>query len=188
MDVSGSMDIQKKYLVRSLLFWMVEFLRSQYEHVQIRFIQHSDIAVEVDEDTFFNRGTTGGTYCYTAIEKAIKMIDAEYPTDEWNIYSLYCSDGEDFDENTTVSKIEDLLEKVNMFSYIEVKPSGDYSNLMPAMKKKWNFEEKKFGNEGNFWINHDKHFFMSVIRQKKHIRSALKHMLGIQDIEGKTNG
>ena len=59
---------------------------------------------------------------------------------------------------------------------------------MPAMKKKCNFEEKKFVNEGNFWINHDKHFFMSVIRQKKHIRSALKHMLGIQDIEGKTNG
>ena len=188
MDVSGSMDIQKKYLVRSLLFWMVEFLRSQYENVQIRFIQHSDVAIEVDEDTFFNRGTTGGTYCYTAIEKAIQMIDSEYPADEWNIYSLYCSDGEDFDEQRTVSKIEDLLEKVNMFSYIEVKPTGDYSNLMPAIKRKWTFEERKVGNDGNFWINNDKHFFMSVIRQKKHIRSALKHMLGIQDnTKGKTN-
>ena len=183
MDVSGSMDIQKKYLVRSLLFWLVEFLRSQYEHVQIRFIQHSDIAVEVDEDTFFNRGTTGGTYCYTAIKKAIEMIDAEYPKDEWNIYSLYCSDGEDFDEQRTISKIEDLLPKVNMFSYIEVKPTGDYSNLMPAMKKKWDFEERKIGNEGNFWINHKKHFFMSVIKHKKHIRASLKHMLGLKGNE-----
>ena len=179
MDVSGSMDSQKKYLVRSLLFWMVEFLKSQYESVQIRFIQHSDTAVEVDENTFFQRGTTGGTYCYTAIEKAIKIIDAEYPLDEWNIYSLYCSDGEDFDEQATVSKIEDLLPKVNMFSYIEVKPQGDYSNLMPALKKKWEFEERKIGDQGNFWINHEEHFFMSVIKQKKHIRASLKHMLGI---------
>jgi sporulation protein YhbH len=177
MDVSGSMDIKKKYLVRSLLFWMVEFLKSQYEHVQIRFIQHADVATEVDEDTFFHRGTTGGTMCHTAIDKAISMIDAEYPTDEWNIYSLYCSDGEDFREDLTVSSIEDLLGKVNMFSYIEVKPESDYSNLMPAIKKKWNFDERKIGNQGNFWINHDQHFFMSVIRDKKHIRMALQHML-----------
>ena len=53
MDVSASMDIQKKYLVRSLLFWMVEFLRARYEQVQIRFIQHADVAIEVDEDTFY---------------------------------------------------------------------------------------------------------------------------------------
>jgi sporulation protein YhbH len=177
MDVSGSMDIKKKYLVRSLLFWMVEFLKSQYEHVQIRFIQHADTAKEVDEDTFFHRGTTGGTFCHTAIDKAIGMIDAEYPTDEWNIYSLYCSDGEDFREDLTVSSIEDLIKRVNMFSYIEVKPESDYSNLMPAIKKKWKFDERKIGGEGNFWINHDKHFFMSVIRNKKHIRKALQHML-----------
>lgn len=185
MDVSGSMDIKKKYLVRSLLFWMVEFLRSRYEQVHIRFIQHSDTAVEVDEDTFFNRGTTGGTYCHTAIDKAIGMIDAEYPLEEWNIYSLYCSDGEDFREDVTVSSIEDLLERVNMFSYIEVKPSGDYSNLMPALKKKWNFEEKKINDQGNFWINEEKRFYMSVIRDKKHVRLALKHMLGLKKEETK---
>jgi len=181
MDVSGSMDMSKKYLVRSLLFWMVEFLRSQYEQVEIRFIQHAESATEVDEDTFFHRGTTGGTFCYTAIEKAINIIDNEYPLDEWNIYSMYCSDGDDFDSQKTVSKIEDLLKRVNMMGYIEVKPDQDYSTLMPALKAKWEFEEKEIGGKKDFWINEDNHFFMSVIRNKKQIWPSLKHMLSIKE-------
>jgi len=43
-------------LVKSLLFWMISFLRKQYESVEIRFIQHTDRALEVDEDTFFYGG------------------------------------------------------------------------------------------------------------------------------------
>lgn len=190
MDVSASMDIQKKYLVRSLLFWMVEFLRSRYEQVQIRFIQHSDVAIEVDEDTFFHRGTTGGTYCHIAIDKAIKMIDNEYPVDEWNIYSLYCSDGEDFREDMTVSSVEDLLTRVNMFGYVEVKPSGHFTTLLPAFENKWKFEERKIKEEAGdqsakFLLNEDLHFFVSVLRQKNHVRSALKHMLGLNQLEKK---
>jgi hypothetical protein len=73
-----------------------------------------------------------------------------------------------------------------MFGYIEVKPSGDYSNLMPAMKKKWKFEDIKIDNlKGNFWLNEDKHFYMSVIREKKHVRLALKHMLRLKQEEKK---
>lgn len=184
MDVSYSMDATKKYLVRSLLFWLVEFLRSKYEQVHIRFIQHTETAVEVDEDTFFRRGTTGGTYCHSAMDKAKEIIDAEYPLDEWNIYSVYCSDGEDFGEDRTVSSIEDLLERVNMFSYIEVKPGGGgYANLMPAIKKKWEFEEKKIEEQGGFFINEEKRFYMSVIRDKKHVRLALQHMLRLKKEE-----
>lgn len=181
MDVSYSMDSQKKYLVRSLLFWMVEFLKRRYEHVQIRFIQHSDTAQEVDEDTFFHRGTTGSTYCHTAIDKAIKMIEAEYPVDEWNIYSLYCSDGEDFGEDKTVTSVEKLLKMVNMFGYIEVKPSGgQFTTLLPAFKNKWKFDTKEIdGNKDGFLLNEDLHFFVSVLKQKEHVRMALKHMLGL---------
>lgn len=42
MDVSGSMTRDKKYLVKSLLFWLVNWLRKQYEYVDIRFIQHTE--------------------------------------------------------------------------------------------------------------------------------------------------
>lgn len=185
MDVSYSMDSQKKYLVRSLLFWMTEFLKSKYEQVHIRFIQHADTAVEVDEDTFFRRGTTGSTYCHTAIDKAIKMVQNEYPPEEWNTYGLYCSDGEDFAEDKTVVSVEKLLEMVNMFGYIEVKPSdGQWTTLLPAFKSKWKFDNVEIdGNKDSFMINEDAHFFVSVLKQKEHVRMALKHMLGLNRLE-----
>ena len=182
MDVSYSMDAQKKYLVRSLLFWMTEFLKSKYEQVHIRFIQHSDTAAEVDEHTFFHRGTTGSTYCHTAIDKSIKMITNEYPTDEWNIYGVYCSDGEDFDEGKTVSSVEDLLELVNMFSYIEVQPDRTPNPILrKTFQDKWEFEDVKVdGLRGNFFFNEDLRFFMSIIREKKHVKLALQHMLRME--------
>ncbi|GAG04857.1 unnamed protein product, partial [marine sediment metagenome] len=97
MDVSGSMTADKKYLMKSLLFWMVSWLRKQYEAVEIRFIQHTETAKEVDEDTFFHGGETGGTLAESAFRKANYIIDTEYPLDEWNVYTIYCGDGEDWE-------------------------------------------------------------------------------------------
>ena len=126
MDVSGSMTPDKKYLVKSLLFWMVSWLRKQYEMVEIRFIQHTEIATEVDENTFFYGGESGGTMASSAFKKANYLIDTEYPTDEWNIYTIYCSDGEDFEPLTAVSAMEDMIaKKINMLSYVEIKPYHD---------------------------------------------------------------
>jgi len=77
MDTSGSMTIDKKYLCRSLLFWLVEFLKKVYDNVQIKFITHTTDAKVVDEDTFFKKGESGGTYCWSAFDKASYLIDTE---------------------------------------------------------------------------------------------------------------
>jgi sporulation protein YhbH len=191
MDVSGSMTADKKYLVKSLLFWLVNWLRKQYEYVDIRFIQHTEIATEVDEDTFFYGGETGGTMASSAFDKANKIIDTEYPLDEWNTYTVYCSDGEDFEPLKAVSAMEDMIiKKINMLSYVEIKPYHDlldeeqmyeygYSTLLPECKKKWKFDEKKIDGGGKFWMNEDLHFLLSVIRDKKHIWPCIQHMLGM---------
>ncbi|MDQ7850935.1 MAG: DUF444 family protein, partial [Armatimonadota bacterium] len=50
-DASGSMGEFKKYLTRSLFFWMVRFLRTKYQYVEIVFITHHSDAQEVDEET-----------------------------------------------------------------------------------------------------------------------------------------
>jgi len=68
MDISYSMTQDKKYLARSMLFWLTEFLKKKYESVEIVFIVHTTEAQRVDEDHFFYRGDTGGTKCYTAFE------------------------------------------------------------------------------------------------------------------------
>jgi uncharacterized sporulation protein YeaH/YhbH (DUF444 family) len=41
MDVSGSMDQEKKYLARSFFFWMVNFLRAKYQEVNVEFVSHT---------------------------------------------------------------------------------------------------------------------------------------------------
>ena len=198
MDVSMSMTPDKKYLVKSLLFWMVSWLRKQYEFVDIRFIQHTEIASEVDEDTFFYGGLTGGTLASSAFKKANYIIDTEYPLNEWNIYSIYCSDGEDFEPLDAVSSMEDMIEKgINMLSYIEIKPYHDmfdhdiqysygYSTLLPECLKRWKFKETTLGsneNQGKFWINNEKRFLLSVIKDKSQIWPCLQHMLGINHPE-----
>jgi sporulation protein YhbH len=199
MDVSGSMTPDKKYLMKSLLFWMVSWLRKQYEFVEIRFIQHTEIATEVDENTFFYGGESGGTLASSAFDKANYIIDTEYPVDEWNIYTIYCSDGGDFEPARAISSIEDMLrKKINMLSYVEIKPYNDfmdnniqyqyeYSTLLPEVLKTWNFTESTIAgtgdNKGKFWINNDLRFLLSVIRDKSHIWQCLKHMLGINHPE-----
>lgn len=200
MDVSGSMTADKKYLMKSLLFWMVSWLRKQYEYVDIRFIQHTETAKEVDENTFFYGGDYGGTLASTAFQKANYIIDTEYPLDEWNIYTIYCSDGEDFEPASAISEMESMIaKKINMLSYVEIKPYHDlfddsiaynygYSTLLPEIKEKWDFQEVKIEkNKGNFWINEEKRFLLSVIKDKNHIWNCLKHMLGIHNEKGKNH-
>jgi hypothetical protein len=184
MDVSYSMTREKKYLARSMLFWMVEFLKKMYSNVNIKFIQHTTEAEVVDEETFFKKGTTGGTKCYTAFEKANYIIDTEYPVDEWNIYCVYISDGEDFDPDRTMIKIQEMLDKkINMLSYCEINLDDDGSGhyigdrvLLNYMKKKWKFKRRKeLGTE--FYKSEENRFLLSVIKNKDHIWPCLKHQL-----------
>jgi len=181
MDTSGSMTQNKKYLCRSLLFWLVEFLKKMYDFVDIKFITHTTDAKLVDEDTFFHKGESGGTYCWSAINKAIYLIDTEYPTNEWNVYCVYVSDGEDFDSGKTVRYIEELLtRKINMFSYNEIDTSsgdwGSSNSLIKDIKEKWKFTCKK--EEGTeFCKNEELRFLTAVIKDKSHVYPTLKHIL-----------
>lgn len=195
MDVSGSMTPDKKYLMKSLLFWMVSWLRKQYEFVDIRFIQHTETAREVDEDTFFYGGETGGTLAASAFKKANYIIDTEYPVEEWNIYTIYCSDGEDWEPMSAINEMDNMVnKKINMLSYIEIKPYHDLLNeqqmfdygistLLPECRKKWKFQESSLTKDGKFWINNELRFLLSVIKDKSQIWPCLQHMLGINHPE-----
>jgi len=189
MDTSGSMTTDKKYLCRSLLFWLVEFLKKVYDHVDIKFITHTTEAKIVDEQTFFYKGESGGTYCWTAFDKANYLIDTEYPVDEWNVYCVYVSDGDDFDVDKTIKCIDEMLKKkINMLSYNEVNPVfmnnawaaavqwATGTTLMKAIKNKWGFNCYK--SEGvDVCKNEDIHFLLSLIRDKNHVYPVLKHIL-----------
>jgi uncharacterized sporulation protein YeaH/YhbH (DUF444 family) len=187
MDVSASMHQKKKYLARSMLFWMVQFLNKMYDNVDIRFITHTTEAKMVDEDTFFHKGESGGTRCASAFELANYLIDTEYPTNEYNVYCIYLSDGEDFEPQDTVSKIKEMIDKdISMLGYIEILVaydegtmwfgSNEWRTLLAEIKKHYKFSKtEKDGAE--FYKNNEKRFLLSVIKNKTHVYPALKHLL-----------
>ncbi|WP_416829157.1 sporulation protein YhbH [Ectobacillus polymachus] len=143
MDTSGSMGIWEKYMARSFFFWMVRFLRTKYETVDIEFIAHHTEAKVVSEEDFFSKGESGGTICSSAYRLALELIESKYTPARYNIYPFHFSDGDNLtsDNARCVSFVKDLMKISNMFGYGEVNQYNRHSTLMSAYK---NIEDEKF--------------------------------------------
>ncbi len=122
MDTSGSMDQTKKYLARSFYFLLYQFIRLKYVQVEIVFVAHTTQAVEVNEDEFFHKGESGGTYISSGYEKTLQIINERYPPEKWNIYAFHCSDGDNWEEDNekTLKLAKQLCEICNLFGYGEI--------------------------------------------------------------------
>ncbi|OEF98992.1 sporulation protein YhbH [Vulcanibacillus modesticaldus] len=159
MDTSGSMGIFEKYIARTFFFWMVRFLRTKYEHVEIVFIAHHTEAKEVTEEEFFTRGESGGTICSSAYRKAIEIIDKRYSPDKYNIYPFHFSDGDNLtsDNERSVHYVMELMKRSNMFGYGEINQYNRQSTLMTVYKR---IKDEKFQ--------------YAILRDKSHVYQALK--------------
>jgi uncharacterized sporulation protein YeaH/YhbH (DUF444 family) len=125
MDVSGSMDEQRKDLAKRFFILLYLFLKRNYERIEVVFIRHHTRAEEVDEDTFFHSTESGGTVVSSALELMKKVQEERYSPTEWNIYGAQASDGDNWtDDSPKCRKIlsDDILEKVRYFAYIQVTP------------------------------------------------------------------
>jgi sporulation protein YhbH len=129
MDVSGSMGEFKKYIARSFYFWMVRFLRTKYDNVEIVFISHHTEAREVTEEQFFTQGESGGTVVSSAYQLALDIIAARYRPDDWNIYPFHFSDGDNYysDNEEAVRLADQLISTCNLFGYGEIGEEGSSS-------------------------------------------------------------
>jgi sporulation protein YhbH len=137
-DVSGSMGDFKKRMTRAFFFWMLKFLRTRYRHVEVVFIVHHTQAREVDEDSFFRLGESGGTKVSSAYELCRDVIRERYAPSRWNIYPFHFSDGDnwsDADNRRTVEILGEMLPWVNAFGYAEIREGGYTSTLMTAFAK-----------------------------------------------------
>ncbi|MCS7079704.1 MAG: sporulation protein YhbH [Chloracidobacterium sp.] len=126
MDVSGSMGEFKKYIARSFYFWMVRFLRTKYDNVEIVFISHHTEAKEVTEEQFFTQGESGGTVVSSAYRLALDIIEKRYPPKDWNIYPFHFSDGDNYysDNDEAVRLADKLIATCNLFGYGEIGDEG----------------------------------------------------------------
>ena len=70
---------------------------------------------------------TGGTVVSTAFEEMIKVVQARYPRDQWNIYAAQASDGDNStSDSDLVSRLltEKILPVSQFFAYLEVGEAG----------------------------------------------------------------
>ena len=185
MDVSGSMTAMKKYMARSVLFWLVEFLRTMYTKVEIRFIVHHATARLVPEEEFFHTVESGGTKCASAYELATSLVDSQYPTSAWNVYAFHFSDGEDWEAKDSMHEARKLFSQgIRMFGYGEIhvdESYRSYGNLFPAFKEAFPITDQQVPvDEETMSVSAgtvDFPFLGVVIEDKKHIWPALKAFL-----------
>lgn len=126
MDVSGSMTVDRKRMARLFFYWCVQFLRSRYDQIELVFVAHTTEAREVTEEEFFGRVESGGTKVSSAFEAIAQMQRDRYPADDWNIYILHVSDGDNFaaDNHHTLALIRRATETAALVGYLEVDPAG----------------------------------------------------------------
>lgn len=165
MDVSGSMDQTKKYMARSFYFLLYQFVRLKYSNVEVVFVAHTTSAKEVNEDEFFHKGESGGTYISSGYEKALEIIEQRYNPASWNIYAFHCSDGDNWSEDNkkAVEYAQKLCEVCNLFGYGEIVP-GYYSSAS-TIKSEYH---KSINN---------KNFAIITMTRKEDILTGLKKLL-----------
>jgi uncharacterized sporulation protein YeaH/YhbH (DUF444 family) len=122
MDVSASMDENKKDLAKRFFTLLYLFLNRKYGEVDLIFIRHTDDAEEVDEDTFFHDTRSGGTVVLSALELADKIRGERY-AHGWNVYAAQASDGDAFGADPGRSARflrERLLPATRYYTYLEL--------------------------------------------------------------------
>lgn len=176
IDVSGSMGEFKKYVARSFYFWMVRFLRTRYDNVDIVFISHHTEAKEVTEEQFFTQGESGGTVVSSAYQLALEIIQQRYPPNDWNIYPFHFSDGDNYysDNEEAVRLAEELISTCNLFGYGEIGEEGSTSYRRSSGALLSIFNDRI----------HNKERFVGVrIDDKEDVYPALKQFFGRRGIE-----
>ncbi len=123
MDVSGSMDEQRKELSKRFFILLYLFLTRHYEKIDLVFIRHHTQAQEVSEHDFFHARETGGTVVSSALELMDQIIRARYSPSEWNIYGAQASDGDNWHHDSARCHellAQQLLPACRYFAYVQV--------------------------------------------------------------------
>jgi len=139
MDVSGSMGDRERSIAKKFFLLLSIFLQRKYDEVELVFIRHHHNAEEVDEETFFGTGSTGGTIVSMAYEKAKQVLAERYPIADWNIYFAQASDGdnESNDGDRVKQAMEHLLKAAQYYAYIEIIRAPSYFGSSEGSTTLW---------------------------------------------------
>ena len=175
MDVSGSMTKSKKFLARSFFFLLYQFLNHKYSSVDVVFVSHTAEANEVNEEQFFTQVPNGGTLVSTGLVKVEEIIEKRYHPSNWNIYTFYCGDGDNWsiDNKEALAAFRRLKEINQTMCYTEIgklKKYQDYSLFAGGTpdKRLWDWTK----------LTEGKNFKRIRLEDHKDIWPAFKKMFG----------
>lgn len=123
MDVSESMDENRKDLAKRFFILLHLFLLRTYERIEIVFVRHHSRAKVVGEEEFFHSTESGGTIVSRALDLTLKQIGERFPIEQWNVYVAQASDGDNWDDDSPRCRdllVNELLPKVQYFAYVEI--------------------------------------------------------------------
>jgi hypothetical protein len=126
------MDKSKKFLARSFFFLLYQFLNHKYSSIDVVFVSHTTEAYEVNEEQFFTQVPNGGTLVSSGLKKVEEIIEKRYHPNNWNIYTFYCGDGDNWgiDNSEALSAFRRLSEINQAMCYTEIgkmRGSSDYN-------------------------------------------------------------
>ncbi|MFG6666933.1 YeaH/YhbH family protein [Halomonas sp. HNIBRBA4712] len=125
MDVSGSMTQNHKDIAKRFFLLLYLFLEKHYEKVELVFVRHHTAAREVSEEEFFYSRETGGTIVSSALKLVNGIVEKRYPTSQWNLYVAQASDGDNWDDDSSICRdllIKELMPSLQYFAYVEITP------------------------------------------------------------------
>ena len=175
MDVSGSMTKSKKFLARSFFFLLYQFLNHKYSSVDVIFVSHTAEANEVNEEQFFTQVPNGGTLVSTGLKKVEDIIEKRYHPNNWNIYTFYCGDGDNWsvDNKEALSSFKRLKELNQIMCYTEIGKLHNYSEYSlfaggTTEKRLWDWTK----------LIEDKNFKRIRLEEHKDIWASFKRLFG----------
>src|SRR5919107_1258040 len=159
--------------VEEMLFsyWVVQSLRRRYDQTEIVFVAHTTEAREVTEHEFFNRTESGGTKVSSAFETVEEIQRTRFPAQDWNVYVLHVSDGDNFtaDNARTLELIARLGAVCSLVGYLEVGGGLGGRHRLSAY-----YEREATGVEG---------FTFATARDDRELWPALKRFFAADRVE-----
>ncbi len=140
MDVSGSMDEERKQVAKRFFMLLYLFLRRSYERIELVFVRHHTQAAEVDEDEFFHSRESGGTVVSSALALTLQIVRERFGSQAWNVYVAQASDGDNWNDDSPLCRTlldESLLPLCQYYAYIEIADDqprnlwAEYAKLLP---------------------------------------------------------
>lgn len=166
LDVSGSMDPERRKLAKSFFFWVVQGLRRQYGNaLEIIFVAHTDEAWEFTEEQFFQVTATGGTTASSAFRLVLDIFARRYPARRYNHYLFYASDGENFadDQQLAGNLLSRLGDIVNFMGFVETPQNPHESGISETGRLFRSLESRNY--PAGIYTLHDRSDIWNAVRR-----------------------